>query len=120
MIVQKNEMAVVMADLENDSLKGKKAKKEENQAKKAARNEKNKKWLEEERKKASKVRETNAKIIDESKKNGLTHVAKLHVKQLWEILRYHFLDDQSMDQKLWKANFIIIVCKLLKRKCASG
>ena len=42
------------------------------------------------------------------------------MKQLRELLRYHFRDDQSKDQKLRKANLIVIVRELLERESASG
>ena len=113
-------MAAVMADLENDCIKEKEAKTKENQAKKSTHNEKKKKGLEEERKTASKTCETNTKIMDENKQNCLTHVAKLSMKQLQEVLRYHFWDNWLQDQKLRKGNLIVIVHKLLERKRASG
>ena len=42
------------------------------------------------------------------------------MKQLRELLQYYFRDDRSKDQKLRKANLIVIICELLERESASG
>ena len=58
--------------------------------------------------------ESNEKALQEIKDEGLDHISKLTVKQLKNIIKYHFRSDRHKDQKLQKPDFVDIVCDFIQ------